>query len=79
VLPAWSACGHRKKLGLPERVSPKVENAIREQQSVGNGILKVTAIVGTVQRVTREMTIGATATLDVLPLLDQMRWPTVTR
>jgi hypothetical protein len=40
-------------------VSPKIENAIREHLSAGNGILKVAALVGvgsgTVQRVKREM------------------------
>jgi DNA invertase Pin-like site-specific DNA recombinase len=43
-----------KKLGRP-KVSPKVEDAIRQHLSAGNGILKVAAIVGvgsgTVQRV----------------------------
>ena len=47
-----------KKLGRP-KVSPKVEAAIREHLSAGNGILKVAAMVrvgsGTVQRVKREM------------------------
>jgi hypothetical protein len=48
-----------KKLGRP-KVSPKVENAIRERLKAGNGILKMAALVGvgsgTVQRVKREMT-----------------------
>jgi DNA invertase Pin-like site-specific DNA recombinase len=47
-----------KKLGRP-KVSPKIEAAIREHLSAGNGILKVAAMVGvgsgTVQRVKREM------------------------
>ena len=47
-----------KKLGRP-KVSHKVEAAIREHLSAGNGILKVAALVGvgsgTVQRVKREM------------------------
>jgi hypothetical protein len=47
-----------KKLGRP-KVSPKIENAIRNHLSAGNGILKVAALVGvgsgTVQRVKREM------------------------
>jgi|ERR1700733_4048635 DNA invertase Pin-like site-specific DNA recombinase len=50
-----------KKLGRP-KVSPKIENAIREHLRVGNGILKVAALVGvgsgTVQRVKREMVGG---------------------
>jgi DNA invertase Pin-like site-specific DNA recombinase len=49
-----------KKLGRP-KVPPKVEAAIREHLSAGNGILKVAAMVGvgsgTVQRVKREMTV----------------------
>ena len=40
-------------------MSPKIENAIREHLSAGNGFLKVAALVGvgsgTVQRVKREM------------------------
>ena len=47
-----------KTLGRP-KVSAKVESAIRTHLRVGNGILKVTALVGcgsgTVQRVKREM------------------------
>src|SRR4051794_19253823 len=46
-----------RKLGHP-KVSPKVEDAIREHLTAGNGILKVAAMVGcgsgTVQRVKRE-------------------------
>ena len=48
------------KLGRP-KVSPKIENAIRAHLSVGNGLLKVAALVGvgsgTVQRVKREMAV----------------------
>src|SRR3984957_14238033 len=48
-----------KRLGR-QRVSPKVEDAIRTHLSAGNGILKVAALVGvgsgTVQRVERETT-----------------------
>jgi DNA invertase Pin-like site-specific DNA recombinase len=52
-----------KKLGRP-KVPPKVEAAIREHLSAGNGILKVAALVGvgsgTVQRVKREMAVVLT-------------------
>jgi DNA invertase Pin-like site-specific DNA recombinase len=48
-----------RRLGRPKKGVAKVENAIREHLSAGNGILKVAALVGcgsgTVQRVRREM------------------------
>jgi DNA invertase Pin-like site-specific DNA recombinase len=56
-----------RKLGRP-KVAPKVEDAIREHLSAGNGILKVAVLVGcgsgTVQRVKREMAVQVAVAAD---------------